>query len=50
MIKIYLLFVTALIALAVFTSAKAYAEVKTVVLPDGTITICTMQKDLFICS
>ena len=50
MTKIYLLFIVVFIALAIFTSAKAFAEVKTVVSPDGTITACTIQKDLIICS
>jgi hypothetical protein len=50
MTKIHLLFAVVVILLAIFTSVQAFAEVKTVVSPDGTITVCTIQKDLVICS
>jgi hypothetical protein len=50
MTKIHLLFVVIFVVLAMITSVRAFAEVKTVVSPDGTITVCTVQKDLVICS
>jgi hypothetical protein len=48
--KVYIIFIIVLAVLAIYSTEKALAETTVVVSPDGTTTICTVKKDLVICS
>ena len=48
--KIYLIFIVLMAALAIWGTEKALADTTIIVSPDGTTTICTVKKNVVICS
>lgn len=47
MSKTYWIFVIAIAALVIFGTEKAFSQ--TIIAPDGTVTVCTVSKDMIIC-
>lgn len=47
MSKIYWIFVIVMAALAIFWTEKSFSQ--TIIAPDGTVTVCTVSKDMIIC-
>jgi hypothetical protein len=45
--KIYLIFGLVMVALAIFWTEKSFSQ--TIIGPDGSVTVCTVSKDMIIC-
>lgn len=45
--KVYIIFITVMAALAIWGTEKAFSQ--TIIGPDGSVTVCTVSKDMIIC-
>ena len=47
--KIYLVFIVVMAALAIYSTEKAFSQTTTILAPDGTVTVCQVNKNVVIC-
>jgi len=49
MSKIYWIFIVVMAALAIFWTEETFSATTTILAPDGTVTVCQVNKNVVIC-
>jgi hypothetical protein len=49
MSKTYWVFITVMAALAIFWTEETFSATTTILAPDGTVTVCQVNKNVVIC-